>query len=72
MRNIYIYIYIIYIYYITYNHINNMIHVKLSQISKTIRVPGNKKNPMKNKNKVLQIIKTKLVTITMDTEFTDS
>ena len=67
MRNIYIYIY-----YITYNHINNMIHVKLSQVPKTVRVPGNKKNPMKNKNKVLQIIKTKLVTITMDTEFTNS
>ena len=62
----------IYIYYITYNHINNMIHVKLSQVPKTVRVTGNQKNPMKNKNKVLQIIKTKLVTITMDTEFTDS
>ena len=49
-----------------------MIHVKLSQVPKTVRVPGNKKNPMKNKNKVLQIIKTKLVTITMDTELTDS
>ena len=49
-----------------------MIHVKLSQVPKTVRVPGNQKNPMKNKNKVLQIIKTKLVAITMDTEFTDS
>lgn len=49
-----------------------MIHVKLSQVPKTVRVPGNQKNLMKNKNKVLQIIKTKLVTITMDTEFTDS
>ena len=56
---IYIYIYIyMYIYIYTYLYINYIIHCKIKrdnhQVSKIVRVPGNKTNPKKIRIKIYQ------------------